>query len=226
MNAARSLHRLRPGARGTLAAGACLVLLAGCASTDDRIIALENENLELRAENRDLDESLRETQTQRALLEGEVRALNAENDRMRLQASSVQSAPSGPTGFEGITGVTASSVSGGVLLNVEGDVLFASGSVTLKKSAKATLDRVADVLKGQYGGNTIRIAGHTDTDKIKKSKWKTNERLSAERALAVEEYLATKGLDKDAMYVAAFGPAEPKGSKAASRRVEIFVLGG
>jgi len=200
--------------------------LGACAGSDDRLIALENENFELRSLNRDLDESLREHQTQRALLEGEVRALTAENDRMRLQASTQPTFDSGPTGFEGIAGVTAASVSGGVLLDVEGDVLFASGSVTLKKSAKTTLDRVAGVLKGTYGGATIRIAGHTDSDPIKKSQWKTNERLSSERALAVEEYLATKGIDKDEMYVAAFGPAEPKGSKSASRRVEIFVLGG
>ncbi len=201
--------------------------LGACAGTDDRLIALENENLELREENRELDESLREHQTQRALLEGEVRALTAENDRLRLQANVTPAfEPSGPTGFEGITGVTAAAVSGGILLDVEGDVLFSSGSVTLRNSAKQTLDRVANVLRSNYGGATIRIAGHTDNDPIRKSKWKTNERLSAERALAVEEYLATKGLDKDGMYVAAFGPAEPKGNKSASRRVEIFVLGG
>lgn len=199
--------------------------LGGCAGTDDRIIALENENIELRQQNRELDESLREAQTQRALLEGEVRALSAENDRLRLEASAAP-ADSGPTGFEGIQGVTAANVSGGVLLDVEGDVLFASGSVKLRNSAKQTLDRVAQVLQNQYGGSTIRIAGHTDTDPIRKSEWKTNERLSAERALAVEEYLASKGLSKDGMYVAAFGPAEAKGSKSASRRVEIFVLGG
>lgn len=200
--------------------------LTGCASSDDRLIALENENLELRQQNRDLDESLREAQTQRALLEGEARALQAENDRMRLEASQRPSFDTGTTGFEGIQGVTAASVAGGVLLDVEGDILFASGSVTLRKGAKDTLDRIAAVLKSRYGGNTIRIAGHTDSDPIRKSKWQTNERLAAERALAVEEYLATKGLSKDGMYIAAFGPSEPKGSKAASRRVEIFVLGG
>jgi len=200
--------------------------LGACAGTDDRMIALENENFELRNQNRELDESLRENQTQRALLEGEVRALTAENDRLRLQASTPPAMESGPTGFEGIAGVTAATVTGGVLIDVEGDILFSSGSASLKSSAKKTLDRIAGVLKGTYGGATIRVAGHTDNDPIKKSKWKTNERLSAERALAVEEYLSTKGIDLDEMYVAAFGPAEPKGSKSQSRRVEIFVLGG
>jgi flagellar motor protein MotB len=199
--------------------------LGGCATQDDRLIALENENLELRQQNRNLDESLREAQTQRALLEGEVRALEAENDRLRLEAAASPT-DLGPTGFENIEGVTAANVGGGVLLDVEGDVLFASGSTTLRSTAKRTLDRIAQVLRNQYGGATIRIAGHTDTDPIRKSKWKTNERLSAERALAVEEYLAEKGLSKDAMYVAAFGPAEPKASKAQSRRVEIFVIPG
>ncbi len=214
--------RVRTTALTTLlaiAAGA-----TGCATTDDRLVALENENLELRQQNREIDEALREAQTQRALLEGEVRALQAEADRLRIESRSAPTMDSGPTGFEGISGVTAANVEGGVLLDVEGDVLFASGSVTLRQGAKQSLNRVADIIQRQYPDARIRIAGHTDTDPIRKSKWKTNERLSAERAIAVEEYLAERGIDKDDMYVAAFGPAEPRGTKAQSRRVEIFVI--
>jgi len=63
-----------------------------------------------------------------------------------------------------------------------------------------------------------------DTDPIRKSNWKTNERLAAERALSVEEYFSTRGIDKDRMHIASYGPARPKGSKKDSRRVEIVIL--
>jgi outer membrane protein OmpA-like peptidoglycan-associated protein len=118
------------------------------------------------------------------------------------------------------------SVTGGgeVILDIAGDVLFDSGRAVLKGGAKRTLDQIASVLNSQYSGRLIRVAGHTDTDPIRKSKWKTNERLSAERALAVEEYLASRGVAKDRMYVAAYGSAFPRATKAESRRVEIIIM--
>ncbi|MFG0257392.1 MAG: OmpA family protein [Phycisphaerales bacterium JB043] len=207
----RTLSRL---GIGVLAVSA--VALGGCKSNQESASLLEQENIELRAQNRNLQTSLDAAEQDRASLQGELRAIQADNDRLRT---------TGNTGFENIQGVTAGvSSSGEVVVTVTNDVLFASGSATLRKQAKQTLDQIASVLSSQYGGKTIRIGGHTDNDPIKKSSWKTNERLSAERALAVEEYLASKGLSNDAMYVAGFGPAYPRGTKAQSRRVEIVVL--
>ena len=114
---------------------------------------------------------------------------------------------------------------GSKTLSVAGDVLFDSGQITVKSGAKRTLDRVADLLNGQFAGYQVRIEGYTDTDPIRKSKWASNEHLSFERANAVEKYLVGKGVNTRRMYSAAFGPDRPKGSKAESRRVEIVVLG-
>jgi len=73
----------------------------------------------------------------------------------------------------------------------------------------------------------VRIEGYTDTDKLvkTKAKWHTNENLSAARALAVEGYLVSKGVDNDKAYSAAFGPSKPRATKKDSRRVEIVILG-
>ena len=46
----------------------------------------------------------------------------------------------------------------------------------------------------------------------------------AERALAVEEYLVARGVNPTRIYAAAMGSARPKGTKQASRRVEIVIL--
>ena len=195
------------------------LMMGGCKnSAKARLTALEQENLELRGRYRDAQTALDASEADRAALEAELRAARDENDRFR-------NADYGSTGFEGIEGVTAATLATGeIVLDVAGDVLFDSGKTSLKSTSKQTLDRIASILNRDYGGRQVRIGGHTDSDPIRKSQWKTNERLSSERALAVEEYLASKGVDNGRMFTAAFGSAYPLSSKSASRRVEIVVL--
>ncbi len=203
------------------------VALGGCShGAKDRAALLEDENFELRSQNQQLRASLNQTEQARNLLDQELRAAQAEKARLELEASRMGPAyANANTGFEGMAGVsTSTNAAGEVVVAVAGDVLFDSGKVDLKSTAKKTLDDIASVLNNRYGGRMIRIAGHTDSDPIRKSKWGTNERLSAERALAVEAYLAQRGVNENRMYAAAFGPAQPKGSKKDSRRVEIVVL--
>ena len=113
-----------------------------------------------------------------------------------------------------------------MVAEVAGDVLFASGQATLKADAKKKLDSIARELNGRYSGNDIRIEGHTDSDPIRKSKWGSNEALSKARAEAVREYLQSKGVSGGRMSTVGKGSSEPKGTKAASRRVDIIILGG
>lgn len=204
---------------GVVALLALTAGLGGCnKGAKDRAALLEQENIELRTRNRQLEGALSSAEQDRAVLQGELRAAQADADRMRTQ-------PGALTGFEGIAGVTSTTLaSGEIVLDVAGDVLFDSGKATLKNQAKQTLDRIASVLNNDYAGRLVRVGGHTDTDPIRKSSWKTNERLSAERALVVEEYLVGKGVSQSRTYVAAFGPTFPKGNKSQSRRVEIVVM--
>lgn len=209
MTASTPLVRSRPFAAAAILVAAA-TMLGGCNNQkQNRLELLEMENADLRDRNAQLELALDQSETQRLSLEEQLSGMSARQ----------------ATGFEDIAGVESSAfATGEVLVNVASDLLFDSGKATLKQSAKSTLDRVASVLNSQYGGRMIRVAGHTDSDPIRKSAWKTNERLSSERALAVEEYLASKGVDNNRMYVAAFGSTFPKGSKPQSRRVEILVL--
>lgn len=205
-----------------LAAGAT-VLLGGCSSDlKQRADLLEQENAELRSRNDQLNTALSDAESKRMAAESELE--KARNARAMAPAGAPRGGAGTDYGFTGLDGVSTSMRAGDVVVDVAGDVLFDSGKATLKSSAKKTLDSIAGTLQSRYSGKTIRIAGHTDSDPIKKSSWKTNERLSAERALAVEEYLASKGIPKDRMYSAAYGPADPKSSKKESRRVEIVIL--
>ncbi len=193
--------------------------LGGCSSVGkDEYDLVMNENTELRGKNSQLTNALQEANTRNASLEQENRDLASNMGRGATGGT-------GDTGFGGIAGVGSRIGAGGeVIVDIAGDVLFDSGSVTIKSSARQSLERVAGVLSSRYSGNLIRVEGYTDTDPIKKSKWETNERLSAERALAVEKFLVGKGVSNERIYSAAFGPARAKSSKKDSRRVEIVIL--
>ncbi|MEO1584194.1 MAG: OmpA family protein [Planctomycetota bacterium] len=204
----------------SLSAGALgLTLLGGCNSVPkEDYDAVFAENVQLRDDLADARERLASSSARASDLERDLLTARGELDRMA-------DSPLASTGFEDISGTSVSGRGQDIVVNVAGDVLFDSGRVTLKRDAKATLDRIAGVISSQYGSNPIRVEGYTDGDPIVKSEWKTNERLSAERAMAVEAYLVGRGIDADQIYAAAFGAAEPRSSKAQSRRVEIVILG-
>ena len=189
--------------------------LTGCENS------LQTQNTSLAQENQEL----------RAALDANQAALDAaEAERLRAQdelaaKAAADAAPNARNPFSDIPNVEAfASGPGEITVRVPGDVLFDAGKVTLKGSAQKTLDQVASVIRREYPGQTLRIEGYTDTDPIRKSGWKDNLQLSAERAMAVERYLASRGLSDDAMYSAGFGEARPLESKAKSRRVEIVVV--
>jgi flagellar motor protein MotB len=66
--------------------------------------------------------------------------------------------------------------------------------------------------------------GYTDTDKIKKSNFKSNWHLAFDRAWAVRDYLVSKGVNQNRISIESWGPTKPLATKAASRRVDIVVV--
>ncbi len=198
------MHRLF-----ALAALGTALALTGCKSTPDAG-ALQSENEALRQQ-----------------LKEKADALEA-CDRDRQAAASAKpadKAASGETGFENVgEGVTASRIGNEVHVNIESDVLFDSGKASLKDSAKKSLSKIVDVLKKQYAGKPIRVAGFTDTDPIKHSSFKSNYHLGFERAFSVREYLVGKGLESKMVSLSSFGPDVPMKTKEKSRRVEVIVV--
>lgn len=188
--------------------------LGGCNNkqkqADLTIADLQAENTTLRDENEKLNASLGQA-TER------VQSLESEN-------STLKSAP--PPAAQPVTTDTGASASRDRILTIAGDVAFAPGSATLTSAGRREVDKVISLIKNQYGGNRIEIAGYTDTTPLQKSKpkWQDNENLSAQRALAVERYMNSKGIPDELTHSAAYGPAAPKGSKKDSRRVEIKIL--
>lgn len=191
--------------------------LAGCQNR------LKMERDALYAQNQELQEDLDRARAALGGGQGDQSALLAEIEGLRAQFSA-QPIAGANTAFDNIPGVEAYSTGGTITVRVQGDILFASGKVSLKNSAKSTLNQIASVIQSEYPGNTIRVEGYTDSDPIRKSKWKDNLELSLQRAAAVHRQLQSQGIASDNMYAAGFGAARARETKAKSRRVQIVVV--
>jgi chemotaxis protein MotB len=116
-----------------------------------------------------------------------------------------------------------------VLLNLNGAILFDSGSSEFKSGAQSIVDKVADSVK-QYDANTITIEGHTDNVPINTAKYPDNMMLSIYRAYTVFDYFVNeKGFDPASLTSSGRGEAVPVASnstaegRAQNRRVEIKI---
>ena len=221
----------------SLRMGSVVLILAfvsiGCGSS------LKNENAALRRENDQLKAQLadRESALSRAPDPSQLQAMQNEIAQREARIRELEGQLRRPTGSSGggaedpsIAGIETSydRHKGEMTVRLPSDLLFVSGKIELKPASKGTLDKVIAALKRDYAGKKIRVEGHTDSDPITKTKdqWIDNLDLSLNRAATVTRYLVEHGIDKRNIATAGFGDARPKGSKAASRRVEIVVVVG
>jgi outer membrane protein OmpA-like peptidoglycan-associated protein len=111
----------------------------------------------------------------------------------------------------------------GMVITLQGEVLFKTGKWDLKAGAMAKLDEIAGALKGKE--QPIVVYGYTDNV----GAMDMNMDLSQKRAMAVRDYLATKGIPQDLITGEGKGPADPISDntsiegRASNRRVEIVV---
>ncbi|MBG81255.1 MAG: hypothetical protein CMJ39_11190 [Phycisphaerae bacterium] len=190
-------------------------LLTGCNdSAKTKVAMLTDENQELRNQLEERDRALDATTSD---LREANRMLREQQELMATQPA----AEANP--FAGIEGVSTSVSGNEVTVSMQGDILFDSGRASLRGSAKKSLDQIANVIKSNYPGKRIVVVGHTDSDPIRKSGYKSNHHLGFERGWAVYEYLSKRGVSDSSMAVSSYGPTEPMGTKKESRRVEIVV---
>jgi outer membrane protein OmpA-like peptidoglycan-associated protein len=208
------------------------LLLVGCANKEMDALNKQNRELQanydrLREENAGLQARVQSPPdtAQLTSLQGEVAARDAKIKELEDQLRKPTPGAGEQPGIEGIE-TTYDAAAGTITVNLPGDVLFASGEDALKPSARATLDKVVSALKGDYAGRRVRVEGHSDSDPIVKTKDKyaDNLDLSLNRAASVTRFLESRGVSPKLITTSGFGPAHPKGSKAASRRVEIVVV--
>lgn len=175
---------------------------------------LTGENQELRDQLEERDRALDATTSDLR----EANRLLREQQELMVVTTTTQGNP-----FAGIEGVSTTVDGNTITVSMEGDILFESGRSSLRSPSKNSLQQIANILKNDYQGQRIVIAGHTDSDPIRKSGFKSNHHLGFERGWAVCEYLTSRGVDSERIAVSSYGPNSPLDSKKASRRVEIVV---
>lgn len=115
-----------------------------------------------------------------------------------------------------------------IVIGLTGDLLFASGSASLRPAAGPILDAAVQSLRGKP--NEIRVEGHTDNVPISTLEFSSNWELSSARATAVLRRLVEGGLPAGKLFAAAYGDTRPRADngtpegRSANRRAEIVVL--
>ncbi len=113
----------------------------------------------------------------------------------------------------------------GLIVNMS-DVLFDTGSYTLKPGAREKLAKISGIVLA-HPGLILQIEGHTDSvggDEF-------NQQLSERRAGSVREFLAEQGVSPSSITARGFGKTQPVASnetaegRQRNRRVELVVNG-
>ncbi len=113
----------------------------------------------------------------------------------------------------------------GLVITLEGAVLFTTGKTTLLPIAQNKLSQVAAVLKQQNDNKRIVVEGHTDSVGSDQN----NLKLSQGRADSVREYLVSQGIDPKKITALGKGESTPVAEnttaegRANNRRVEIVI---
>jgi outer membrane protein OmpA-like peptidoglycan-associated protein len=113
----------------------------------------------------------------------------------------------------------------GLIVNMS-DVLFDTGSSTLKPGAREKLAKISGILLA-HPGLTMQIEGHTDS--VGSDEY--NQQLSERRADSVRDFLAEQGVPASSISARGFGKTQPVATndtpegRQRNRRVELVVNG-
>jgi outer membrane protein OmpA-like peptidoglycan-associated protein len=113
----------------------------------------------------------------------------------------------------------------GLIVNMS-DVLFDTGSYTLKPGAREMLAKISGIVLAHPGLN-LQIEGHTDS--VGSDEF--NQQLSERRADSVRDFLAQQGVSASSIAARGFGKTQPVATndspegRQRNRRVEIVVNG-
>ena len=123
------------------------------------------------------------------------------------------------------TGVSVTRVGDDLILNLPGNVTYATDSADIKAGFYRVLNSVVLVLN-EFDKTIITIAGHTDST----GSLEYNQSLSDRRAESVGRYLVAQGVNPQRVVTTGMGPSQPVASNATkqgrqlNRRVELRLV--
>lgn len=177
------------------------------------------------------DEAARQAQAaqlDRAAAQQQLQAAQADADKARQAAAQAEAdkAALRKQLFDQLNSVLQTRDSArGLIVNMS-DVLFDTGSYTLRPGAREKLAKVSGIVLAHPGLN-LQIEGHTDS--VGNDGF--NQQLSEHRAASVRDFLLDQGLTPSSISARGFGKTQPVATNDTSegrqrnRRVEIVVNG-
>jgi chemotaxis protein MotB len=117
----------------------------------------------------------------------------------------------------------------GLVISLRQAAFFQSGHAELDPASYPMVDKIARIL-GDVP-NLVRLEGHTDSVRIRNSRFKSNWELSAARSIAMMEALAARGgIPRNRLSIAGYAETVPVGAnddaegRARNRRVDVVIL--
>jgi len=147
---------------------------------------------------------LEETRRQLAASDAETRRLRIQNELSRIATTRTEQR--------------------GLIVTLNGGILFDTGKTALKPGAKSTLSKIAKQLQTDPSLK-IAVEGHTDNV----GSTATNQTLSEKRANAVRDYLVSAGISSDHITADGKGEESPiatnktAAGRQQNRRVELVI---
>jgi len=200
------------------------LFISGCVS-QSKFDQVEEQNEELRTQNTVLTVQQRELFAVTGILSREVELLDEEialleTERVELEIELETLFVAGNIRME--------LLKSGLALILEEDIMFNSGSTTIKPAGRQA---IADVVKElEQIPYQIVVIGHTDNVPIgaaMQDRYPSNWSLAAARSAAVVDLMANEGIKKERLIAASFADTQPVASnqteegRSANRRIEI-----
>lgn len=158
--------------------------------------------------------------------EGPV-ADTAATDAVDAPAAEQETLPDYPA-LAGTRGLAAEYTARGLLLTLDDEPLFPSGSAGLTGEGMKMLAKVSAVIKPM--GRAIRVEGHTDDRPIATARYPSNWELSIARAISVIDFFVTQGgVPANRLSAVGYGSVKPRvpndseHHRRMNRRVEIIL---
>ena len=113
-------------------------------------------------------------------------------------------------------------------VEIQSDILFASGVAVPNPQAVDTVRRIATVLSGEP--NAMRVEGYTDNMPIATAQFPSNWELSTARAASIVHVMSQAGISPGRLAVVGYGQYQPVADNAtpegrnANRRVLLVIL--
>jgi chemotaxis protein MotB len=120
-------------------------------------------------------------------------------------------------------------INGRLVIKLKAAILFSPGKVRVRSKGKKALKEIAQVLKKIHGRH-FQVAGHTDNDPIKRSRYKDNWQLSALRSVNVLRVLKKAGVPGKMLSASGYAEFQPliknitSENKKFNRRIEIQII--